>query len=240
MAMCLEKGKLAELTESLPSRIEDALEQPPLCMVLKQVNKRNIEAFLAIELTKLKSRVNIDDRLNLQASQMPFVCAQLIDLFPNESLADFKICFERGAMGRYSNGKLLRLDGATLADWMRAYLDEKYSVVEDRLMREKDKSVYEPSKETADVDKWLAKWKESIGFKPSEKTPQREVSDYEKAKMKYQPPSPNELKKKYYHAEWIKENFDAISGKPKLNAISENEWLLNKGFILEDGNLKEI
>jgi len=229
-----------KVSEALPSRLADALNEPPICMVAKKVPTRAIEAFIAVEITKLKSRINVDDRLNVQASQIPFICASLIDMFPNESLADFKICFERGAMGRYSGGKLLRLDGAVLADWMQSYLDEKYQAVEERLMREKDNTGFEQSKEMADADTWLARWKESIGFKPSEKTPQKQVADYETAKMRYKPPSPNELKIKYWHSQWIKENFDLQSGKPKPEFMEEREWLLNKGFMIEDGELKEI
>ena len=224
----------------LPARIEDALNEPPICMVAKKVPTRAIEAFIAVEITKLKSRINVDDRLNIQPSQIPFVCSSLIDMFPNESLADFKLCFERGAMGRYSGGKLLRLDGAVLADWMKAYLDEKYQAVEERLMAEKDGNGFVPSKETANASIWLAKWKESIGFRPNEKTPQREVADYEIAKMGYKPPSPNELKIKYWHSQWIKENFDPITGKPNANFMDEAVWLYDKGYELKDGELKEI
>lgn len=121
----------------LPSTIEQATKGTPVEMLMKVVDRKNIEAFLAIELTKLASLINVDERLNLQGHQIPFIAGQLVDNYKNESLADFKICFARGAMGRYDD-KLLRLDGAVINNWMAKYLEEKYQVIENKLMTEKE------------------------------------------------------------------------------------------------------
>lgn len=40
--------------------------------------------------------------------------------------------------------------------------------------------------------------------------------------------------------QYRKENFDPITGKIKEDALDENEWLLSKGYVLENGELKEI
>jgi hypothetical protein len=124
-------------SESLPKTIETALDEPPLSSVMRVVGEKHIEAFLCIELAKLQSMVNVDNRLNLQAHQIPTIAKELIEEFKFESLADFTICFRKGSMGKYDE-KLLRLDSAVIFSWMGKYLDEKYNALEGKLMAEKD------------------------------------------------------------------------------------------------------
>lgn len=105
---------------------------------------------------------------NLNNAQVKFIAEQFVELFPAESIADFKICFQRGAMGRY--GQIQRMDGITLKEWMDKYLEEKYQVVEDILMKEKDEIYKRPSLseaefahvQTIDVDKMLNEYKDSF------------------------------------------------------------------------------
>lgn len=219
-----------KVSETLPSNIEQALDEPPICMVSKVVDPKSIEAFIAIELTKLKSMINIDDRLNLQSHQIPSIAASLLDLYSNESLADFKICFQRGSMGRYSGGKLLRLDGAILADWMQAYLEEKYQAVETKLMQEKDKHGFEATESAKDPDKWLTLWMESIGYKPQEAN-NAKVNEMERRKMSYVPPTEEQIRKKELHIQWIRDNYDPITGKPLATFKSEEDWIKDLGDI---------
>src|SRR6185436_8236158 len=228
----LKTAQMDKVSESLPSKIEHALNEPPICMVSKVVDQKTIEAFIAIELTKLKSMVNIDERLNLQSHQIPVIAASLLDLYSNESLADFKICFQRGAMGRYSGGKLFRLDGAVIADWMQAYLDEKYQAVETKLMQEKDKHGFEQTETAKDPDSWLKLWMESIRYKPQE-TNNEKANEFERKKIAYVPPSPEKVIERELHLQWIKENFDPISGKPLAGFKDEQAWLLDNGELKE-------
>lgn len=140
---------MTKVASLLPNTIEQATKGTPVAMLLQVVDRQNIEAFLAIELTKTASLINVDERLNLQGHQIPFIASQLIDLYKSESLADFKICFERGAMGRYDE-KLLRLDAAVINNWMQRYLEEKYQVIENQLMSSKD-SIYQVKREIPDM-----------------------------------------------------------------------------------------
>lgn len=41
-------------------------------------------------------------------------------------------------------------------------------------------------------------------------------------------------------SQYRKESFDPITGKMKEDALDEREWLLNKGYFLENGELKTI
>lgn len=59
-------------------------------------------------------------------------------MYPTESVADFQLCFQRGAMGRY--GSIQRMDGITIGEWMGKYLDEKYAELEGHIEKRKLKA----------------------------------------------------------------------------------------------------
>lgn len=135
--------------------------------------KRQIE----FELVNLASLMSVGGNLN--DSQVTFIAEQLIELYPSESIADFKICFTRGAIGAY--GQIQRMDGITLREWMEKYLEEKYKVMEDILMREKE-NIYAPIKLTEqeqqhliDVDALLNEYKATLKrFEPKAIRPMSE------------------------------------------------------------------
>ena len=229
----LQAGQMDKVAAILPKRIEEAVNGTPVSMLTKVVEPRNIEAFLCVELMKLKAMVNVDDRLNLQSHQMPLIAQTLINDFRNENLADFVICFQRGAMGRYDD-LLLRLDGSVIMHWMAKYLDEKYQVIENNLMKEKEKP-YEFVRNESNID-WLEKWKESVGYKEPDKLDiaaerERQLKDlqFDELKESYDKPESykrnNELyEKQQLHIQWIRENFD-IYGKKLPGYIEEEEWI---------------
>jgi hypothetical protein len=137
----------ARITQSVGHNTALILDRPPIAMLKRLIDPTVIEMFLAKELQRLKEIVNIDARLTLQDTQIPLIASQLIELFPNETLEDFVMCFKRGATGFY--GPIFRLDAPVLIEWMRGtddrgkrkggYLDEKYSLIEAQLDKERQK-----------------------------------------------------------------------------------------------------
>jgi len=174
----LAKGQMQEVARLLPDKIEDAIKGTPIAMLAKAVDIRNIEAFLAIELTKLKSMVNVDDRLNLQPHQIPMIAEELVKTFKNENLADFKICFRNGWMGKYDE-KLLRVDAAVIMQWMYKYLDEKYEALEKALKAEKPKEA-ETEFKGAHVN-WLEEWAKIHGIPKADNN--EDVNSLERFKL---------------------------------------------------------
>lgn len=159
----------------MPSKISEAIKQPPICDIVKVVGKGKIVLYVKLELVKVAERINVNN--NITPAQMEFISTQMVEFFPNESLADFKICFERGCMGQY--GTIYWMDGIVIRQWMEKYLEEKYQVVEEDLKKEKD-NLYQPVEKTKGYDpdqhqKWLDKLKE--GCNPGIKVPG--VSDEE-------------------------------------------------------------
>lgn len=137
---CLIAADYRTLSAGLPDTIEKAIDQPPVSMLIAATSKQSVQAAIEFELILLSTLVSTGG--NLTSAQVPFVASQLILQYPNESLADFKLCFQRGATGLY--GEIQRLDGVTIGVWMKEhYLPEKYQVKEDLLMKEKD-NPYQP------------------------------------------------------------------------------------------------
>lgn len=153
----LERGDFKKVSDELPSKISQATNQPPICDFIKIVGHGKIVLFVKSELIKLSERISVSG--NLTVPQLEFIATQLVEMFPNESLADFKLCFERGCIGQY--GEIYRMDGIVLRKWMEQYLDEKYQVIESELMKLKDdeykKHTPEPGKD------WYKVWLESVG-----------------------------------------------------------------------------
>lgn len=203
----------------LPDKIEEAVKGTPVVMLTKVVDRRNIEAFLAIELTKLKTMVNVDERLNLQVHQIPEIAKTLVDHFKNENLADFTICFKRGAMGLYDS-LLLRLDGSVIMHWMAKYLEEKYQVIETNLMKEKE-DYYK--KFDGVSDEFFEAWKNSLGDVPQSPKNNEQINAYERAKISYKPMTKEEFKERELHDLYIRQNYDP-DGKKKECWMEESEW----------------
>jgi hypothetical protein len=132
--------------------------------------------FVKIELIKLSERVSVSN--NLTDTQTEFIATQLVEMFPNESLADFKLCFERGCIGQY--GEIFRMDGIVLRKWMEKYLDEKYVVIEEELRKERSGEYEQPihPAEGGPGYKAFKEWAKSL--QEGSKVPGMTDADYQK------------------------------------------------------------
>ncbi len=176
--MALMAKDIAKASELMPRTIQAALDEPVICEVIKISGEQSVIQFIEFELIKLSSRVTVGG--NLTTSVIQFMAGQLVGIFPNESLADFKLCFERGAAGQY--GAIFRMDGIILREWMEKYLSEKYEVLEAKLMKEKDEQ-YKPVKTDAGYNpdkhkEWLSKLAEACT--PETKVPGMDEKDIRK------------------------------------------------------------
>jgi hypothetical protein len=225
MVQYLQQSRLDEAAKLLPSTIEQAVHGTPIRMMTRVVEEKKVEAFVAFELTILASLVNVDQRLSLQGHQIPFIAQALMANFRNESLADFHVCFQRGAMGLY--GDIYRLDAAVITSWMQKYLEEKYQVIENNLMKEKENPfMIESSAPKGNGKTMLDLLIEATGYVPSETQKNNsEENSYQREKIRYTPPTVDEVRKRNLHIQYIRENYDPITSKPKGGWMSESEWL---------------
>jgi hypothetical protein len=166
MVQALSRKDFKRASDLAPNKIELAYSEPKVFELTKALGDEIVLGQIEFELIKLASLMSVGGNLN--NAQIQFIARQLLNSYPTESIADFKICFERGAFGSY--GPIQRMDGITVRDWMAKYLDEKYLVMEDLLMKEKD-NIYKPvnlteiemaSVNRIDVDAMLKEYGESI------------------------------------------------------------------------------
>jgi hypothetical protein len=233
----LIKSKNFEQASNLmPNRIEQVFDQPKVREVILAVGATNVCLQLKFELIKLASLMSVGGNLN--QAQVDFIADGLISKYPNESLADFKICFGRGAMGNY--GDIQRMDGITIGIWFEKYLEEKYELMEAKMMKEKD-TIYEPvTKITEGVappekaKEYLQQMLESVkGMEAKQPAPLNEKDVYnegkEKPKRELHKPSPLEyLVDQATRSEWMRENFDIITSNKKPGFKEYQEWLSEK------------
>lgn len=235
-------GLIATLTNSDSARqfekgitIKNIIDNAiPIREVIKAMGLVNVARALDIQLTRLVANLNL--KWNLNDLQIKTIVEDLIEKFQNESIEDFVMVFKKARHGEY--GELFRLDSAVIFGWMDKYLDEKYQVIENNLMKEKENHMYsvpplpEPS---PDTDKWMAEWLESVGKVETKAiAPMSKREIMEEGKVVPKPKIYNNVvtgSAEYYeskemHFRWIRECFEPITGKPNKNWIPESDWLL--------------
>lgn len=211
--------------------------------------EKTVQGFIEFELIKLAERINASG--NLTDSQIEFIAGQILSMYPNETIADFKLCFEGIAMGKYiKQDKLFKLDGTEIGYAIGQYLDEKYQVMEAELSKEKD-SMYDyprviqtgykriddlPLSFSPVINKEARKrlWERSfyamsqMKGKYIPKISESEIMEEgrQKPKRELYPKTPvSMIEQRELHIQWIQENYDPYTGNPLPTWIPETEWL---------------
>src|SRR5688572_14691617 len=129
--------KFDQVAANLPKRIQGTFNIPKIREMILASGEKTVQGFIEFELIKLAERINASG--NLTDSQIEFIAGQILSMYPNETIADFKLCFEGIALGKYiKQDKLFKLDGTEIGYAIGQYLDEKYQVMEAELAKEKD------------------------------------------------------------------------------------------------------
>jgi hypothetical protein len=182
----IQASNFQATSDLLPSTIKNAIGQPPLCELIKATSLEQVTLYIQFELIKMSSLVSVGGNLN--NAQVQFIAQNLVEMFPNETLADFKLCFQRGCIGQY--GEIYRMDGIVLRQWMEKYLEEKYSIVEDVWAKQKEAEKKPIQSETE--NDWLKVWKEAVDKLPHQH--RFDLTDEEIRKEGQARPAPIEYK----------------------------------------------
>ena len=231
LSMAIQDQNFKKASDMLPNTIKNALSCPVMNDLALAGGKVHVLNYIQFELIKLASMHSSGGNLN--TPQVEFMADFILGEYGNESIADIKLCFSRGAAGKY--GDFYKLDPGVIGVWFKKYLDEKYKVVEDQLMSEKDNPYTPYTPEPANFD-WLDAWKKSI-----EGIETRKVSDLtdedikkegrERPLKKHYPSTPKSMViENEIHLKWIRANFDPYTGNPKECFLEENEWRKQNGY----------
>lgn len=151
-----------KVSAALPSKIEETFNLPKVRELVACTSRGHVQQYIHFELIRLTRQVNTGG--NMTGSQLAFAAEVLEEDFPNETLADFKICFRNAAAGRYNSGgekDIFRLDAITIRRWMVMYLEEKYTILEKQIKT--TQSLPESKVETKFIPDAIAKqWQAQI------------------------------------------------------------------------------
>jgi len=226
LSNAIAKADFKAASDLLPKTYTGALEQPKVRELICIHGQQKIQLMVEFELINLASLMSVGGNLN--KAQVPFIAEQLIELYPNESIADFKLCFRKGSIGEY--GDIQRLDGITIGNWMKAYLDKKYEAIEADLMKQKE-DIYKPVEVTPSSIDWHKKWLDELKAIEAPKRVPLTKEDIEKEgqpdpKPKPYPYTPKEmLIQNERHTAWIRANFNYLTGEKLPTFEEEKEWI---------------
>lgn len=140
--------------------------------------------------------------------------------------------------------KSWRLTPETIAEWVEI---TRGKMIDEAQRIESEKKAIEPyeyHKPTELANKLLSEAMATLTDKIQRKDQEIEIKPYKPKEEAVSVGIPfgteNDLKKKELHLNWIQETFNPITGKPIEGALDEREWLLSKGYFIENGEIKEL
>lgn len=129
MALNLLEKKFEANSSLAPKTVAEAVEVGYPISVLAKVSGMD-DIYAQVEYDLIKSLALLNLNLTIKDHQYPFIVRELVDMFSNESIQDFQLCFKNGVKGKY--GKIYNVDLSVLSLWMAEYLDEKYQHIESK------------------------------------------------------------------------------------------------------------
>jgi hypothetical protein len=162
LSTAIKAKRFDEASALLPTKIEEVINQPKVFELIRTAGTISVQLQIEYELIQAAALTSVGG--NLTTMQVKFISAQLINKYPNESIADFKLCLSNGMTHQY--GDIYRLDPVIIFGWMEKYLEEKYRVFEEILYKEKENPYQVNSEPNEKAKQWAAKWLNSIKDAP--------------------------------------------------------------------------
>jgi hypothetical protein len=127
--MCarLYRKEWTELANRIPNSVEKIMKAPVLSSLISTIGKARVKECIEARLIWLVAQSNVANNMN--SIQINFAADTLLERYPNESLADFLLCFKRGAQGYYGS-TYHQLDTSVIMSWMEKHLQEKAMYIE--------------------------------------------------------------------------------------------------------------
>ena len=146
----------------------------------------------------------------------------VIEAYPAEEMETIRKALTRP----FSSGKTWRLTPDTLTEWIGAEIEKQ------AIERERQAHNFKASEIQKELPEEILKvWKENIDKIPDVKKYSMSDEDVKKEGSEkvndrtYIRPTDEQVIMNQLHIQWIRENYDSLTGKPKANWTSEEEWL---------------
>lgn len=218
-----------EASLMLPTSPKEVFAQPKVFEMIKAIGHAPVLSQIEFELVRLSELMTVGGNLNL--TLVTFIARQLVELYPNESIADFKLCFERGAIGHY--GQIQRMDGITIRGWMELYLETKYEEHERHLINNKkiEKTEIEILGDDEKVNKYLDEMLENFSEGKTKQVPKLTEEEIKREgkekpiKPIYTPTDASYLRMIELKAEYGRTHCDLHTGKKIPSSPDFDTWI---------------
>lgn len=216
----LMQNKFKTFIAQTPSSAEKLLDTIPVCTLKHVVPIETMRQILADELIRLVSQMNVSH--NMEWPQIEFTIETLLEQFQGCSLEDFLLTFKRLGIGYYGS-TYHQLDASVIIATLARVLDEKALYQENQNTQRKEE---EASVDYAAFKKRLdEKRKEGQTDFKQERARQLKDMEADLLRAAYKPPTEQEVRKKELHLQYVRENYNLISGHKTKDWIEEESWI---------------
>lgn len=222
-----EESRKLERSLTLHKVIKEAI---PISEVQRYVGMREIAIAIDIQLTRLVASLNFANTLNDR--QIKIIVEDLIDKYPNESIEDFVLCFKKARLGELGKS-YNHLDSEVIFEWMKAYLLQKYELLEDELKKEKDNQYALPDPGYGPGYLEFKKWAKDLA--DAAKVPGMTDADY----RKYGQEKPVRTTKTAGYAYFKVRNVQVMATSQQ-HAEELVQLMIDRGDLIEDVHFKSV
>jgi hypothetical protein len=225
MVQRLERKEWHQLAQHVPNSVERCMKAPAIQPLMMAVGRERIKEFIEARLIWLVSQLNVANTMTPQ--QIDFASETLLERYPTESLADFVLCFKRGAQGYYGS-TYHQLDTSVIMGWMANYIEEKAMYVERDVTKshaeEKENAIdYEAFKKRLEKERTERREKRILALE-KEADAAEAVSGY--TPLTVEQLAERELHDRYLGAKWKHDQdpFNRTGNKVTKPFMTEAEW----------------
>ena len=217
--------------EKIPSQQRSGLQKYSAGVILReQPDFLGVASEIALSLRALAVRYSIA----LSEESSAYLAQWIMDTYPCETLETLQRIFKSPPQ-IFEKGELVtvwRITPDTITKWMTAELERQAAVTEKQVhnsqFANQEVDIPEPTPETQEM---LKEFLENIEKVESKKVPSLSQDDIEKEGQEV-PPKPKQrystledYKRWELHNQYIRENYDTLTGYKLPTWISEEEWL---------------
>ncbi len=195
--------------------------------VLREQPKPELLKLIANHLDKIAKLFQIP---NWDSINGMLLAEWIVETYQTEQVETLLRCLNKP---RRMEDKTWRLTPDVITDWMSQQIELEAEKREKEIHNAKQAEGLDIEVSDERIQEWLDTIKNAPGFKPpAPLTPEDILKEGQlrpEKEKKWPVTTREELVNHIVHLEWIKANFDPITGKPLETFVSEDEWIKMQG-----------